>query len=85
MPVAMNCVSVPAAALGLVGDTWSKLSVAEVTVSVVLTDFIPNVAVIVVEPATTEVAKPFALTAATDAVSESQATEAVRSWLVPSE
>ena len=84
IPVAANCLEVPSAMLGLVGEIWIEDSVAEVTVSVVLPDFPPKVAVIVGEPAATEVAKPFELMAATEVEDEDQVTESVRSWLVPS-
>jgi hypothetical protein len=44
--------------LGLVGVTVMDTSVAEVTVSAVDPDILPDTAVIVVEPAATEVASP---------------------------
>jgi hypothetical protein len=67
---------------GLAGVTFMDTSVAEVTVSVVDPDILPDVAVIVVEPAATDVAKPLELAAllmdATPAVDEPQVTAVVR-------
>jgi hypothetical protein len=75
--------------LGLVGETWIDTSVAEVTVSMVLPDLPPNVAVIVVEPEATTVARPLEpavlLIVAAAGSDELQVTAAVRSWLVLSE
>jgi hypothetical protein len=91
MPIAVNCLVVPKAMLGLVGETWIEDSVtrAEFTVNVDVPEVTPSVAVIVAEPAATEVASPMEpgalLTVATDGVNEFQVTEAVRSWLVPLE
>ena len=58
VPVAVNCFDVPSAMLGLVGVTDIDTSVAEVTASEVDPDILPDVAVIVVEPAATDVALP---------------------------
>jgi hypothetical protein len=75
--------------LGLAGVTVMDTSVAEVTVSVVDPDILPDIAVIVVEPAATDVAKPLEpaalLTAATAAVDEFQVTAVVKSCVVLSE
>ena len=77
--------------LGSVGVTWIEDSVieAEATVSKVAPDFVPNVAVIVVDPAATEVAIPLdpavLLTMADAVFDEVHVADAVRSWLVPSE
>jgi hypothetical protein len=75
--------------LGLVGVTAIDRSVAEVTVSVVDPDVLPNVAVIVVEPADADVASPLELAAllmaATSAADEFQVTVVVRFCVVPSE
>jgi hypothetical protein len=64
-------------------------SVAEVTVSVVDPDMLPDVAVIVVEPAATEVANPLELAAllmaATTVADELQVTVVVKSCVVLSE
>src|SRR2546428_456471 len=58
VPVAVNCRVVPFAMLGLVGVTVIVDRVAAVTVSVVLPETPPKVAVIVVVPAATDVARP---------------------------
>jgi hypothetical protein len=69
--------------LGLAGVIAMDTSVAGVTVNVVDPDVLPNVAVIVVEPAVTDVARPLEpdalLMVATPAVSEFQVTDVVRS------
>jgi hypothetical protein len=59
--------------------------VEEVTVKGVLPDIFPDVAVIVVEPGATAVARPPLLIVATEVSKELQLTLAVRSWLDPSE
>jgi hypothetical protein len=75
--------------LGLVGVTTMDTSVAGVTVSMVDPDILPDVAVIVVEPAAAEVASPLVpavlSTAATAAADELQVTDSVRSCVVLSE
>jgi hypothetical protein len=87
--MAVNCRVVPLTMLGLIGVTAIDTSVAEVTVSVVNPDILPDVAVIVVEPAATDVAKPLELAAllmdATPAVDELQVTAVVRFCVVLSE
>ena len=80
MPVAVNCLVVPRAMLGLVGVSWIETSVAGVTVSVVWPDTPENVAVIVVEPVAPEVASPVELIVATAVLDESHVTDALRSW-----
>jgi hypothetical protein len=89
VPMAVNCWVVPNAMLGPVGVTVRDTSVAEVTVRVVDPEILPDVAVIVVEPAATEVARPFEptalLIAATPAVDELQVTAVVRFCVVLSE
>jgi hypothetical protein len=71
--------------LGLVGVTVRETRVAGVTVSVVDADTPLKVALIVVEPALTDVASPFEpaalLMVATPVDEELQVTEAVRSWV----
>jgi len=66
-----------------------ETSVAEVTVSVVDPDRVPDVAVIVVEPAATDVASPIepvvVLILAIDDADELQTTSAVRFCVVLSE
>ncbi len=74
VPVAANCLVVPLAMLGLVGVTASDTSVAGVTVSVSDPDMLPDVAVIVVEPAATATAMPELLIVATPVFDELQVT-----------
>jgi len=85
----VNGTVVPSARLGFVGVTWIDDSVAVVTVRVELPEAPPNVAVIVVEPSATAVARPLEpavlLTVATASNEELQVTDAVRSWLVLSD
>ena len=82
MPVAVNCFVVPSAVLGLTGVTAMETSVGGVTVSVVEPDKLPEVAVIIVEPAATEEASPLEprvlLIAATDVDDELHVTDPVR-------
>jgi hypothetical protein len=89
VPVAANCWVVPKAMLGLMGVTVMNTSVAEVTVSVVDPDMLPDIAVTIVEPAATDVARPLEptalLMAATAAFDEFHVTAAVRSCIVLSE
>ena len=85
MPVAVNCRLVPFAILGLVGVTAIDVSVAAVTVRVVVPLTAPRVAVIVVEPSATAVALP--LSAALEMVAvavddEVQVTAAVKGWVL---
>jgi hypothetical protein len=84
-PVAMNCLVVPLALVGLDGVIERDVRVAGVTVRVVDPDLPPNVAVIVVEPAATVLANPDALIVATPVFDESQPTEAVKFCVVLSE
>ena len=85
VPVAVNCWVVPSAMLGLVGVTEMDTSVAVVTVRVVDPEMLPDVAVIVVVPAATEVAFPLEPMVATDVVDELHVTDVVRSCVVLSE
>jgi hypothetical protein len=75
--------------LELVGVIARDTSTAEVTVRVADPDMLPDVAVIVVEPAATDVAKPLEpaalLMAATPAADEFQVTAVVRFCVVLSE
>ena len=88
-PVAVNCCFVPFAMPALAGETEIDRSVAGFTVSVVEPEMLVQVAVIVVVPAPTEVARPFEpdvlLMVATPVSDEVQVTYAVRSCVVPSE
>jgi predicted nucleic acid-binding protein len=89
VPVAVNCLDVPSAKLGLVGVTAIETSVAGVTVNVELPETLPDVAEIVVEPVDTEVANPFdpaaLLIAATAVLDDFQVTPDVRFCVEPSE
>lgn len=75
--------------LGMVGVIATDSSVALVTVNFVVPLTLPDVAVIMVEPAATEVASPSEpaalLIVATPGVEELQVTTAVRSFVVLSE
>jgi hypothetical protein len=62
--------------LGFAGVTTIELSVAAVTVRVVLPDFEPKVAAIADVPAVIAVARPLALTVATVVVPEDHVTDA---------
>jgi hypothetical protein len=85
----VNCLPVPFAMLGLAGVIARDTRVAGFTVRVVVVDMFPDVAVIVVEPAVIDVARPFEpaalLMAATAVLDELQVTDAVRFWVVLSE
>ncbi len=58
VPVAVNCCVVPRAIAGLAGVTAIDTRAAAVTVSVVEPETEPEVAVMVVDPAATLVARP---------------------------
>ena len=79
----MNCRVVPLIILGRLGEMDSVTSVVAFTVSVVEADTPPDVTVIVVDPAATEVANPFdpaaLLMVATPASEELHAAVLVRS------
>ena len=77
MPIAVNCRVSPIGTLGLAGVTNMEERVAELTVKVVLPEILPEVAVILVEPAEKAVARPLLLTVATDGSEELQTTCAV--------
>ncbi len=87
--MAVNCFVAPVATDGLRGVTEIDVSVAAVTVNEVDPDMLPDVAVIVVEPAATGVATPLEpaalLIAATPVLEELQVTVVVRFWVEPSE
>ena len=89
VPVAVNCLVVPSAMLGLIGVIAMDTSVAEVTVRTVDPDTSPDVAVMVVEPEDAEVARPLVpavlLMAATAVAEEFQVTVVVISCVVLSE
>ena len=81
----MNCCVPPTRMLGLEGVTATDCSTGAVTVSVVLAEMAPSVAVIFAAPAVTPDARPAPLTIATAVVPEDQATKALMSRNVPSE
>ena len=83
--MAVNCFVFPTGMLGLTGVTVMEDKVAEVTVRSVFPEILPEIAVIVVVPAATAVARPVLLTVAIDVLEELQVTWVVISWLVPSE
>lgn len=86
VPIAENCSVVPAAMLPLTGVTAMDLSIALVTGRVVEPVMVPNVAVIVVGPAATALARPpLAVMVALEVSEELQVTCVVRSWDVLSE
>ncbi len=85
VPVAVNCRVVPLAMLGLAGVIDRDTSVADVTVSVVDPEMLPDVALIVVEPAAFDEAKPEALIVAAPVLDDIQVTDVVKSWVVLSE
>lgn len=58
VPVAMSCAVNPTAIPGLTGVTAMETKVAFLTISVVVAEMLPDVAVIVLLPAATEVASP---------------------------
>src|SRR5436190_1152680 len=84
VPVAVNCFVVPAAMDGVAGETAIETRCAGTTVRTVVSVNEPTVAVMVVEPAATVVAKPELSIVATASADEVQATPLARSWLVPS-
>jgi hypothetical protein len=89
VPVAVNCWLVPKAMLGLVGVTAMETSAAGVTVKVVLPVIPLELAVIVVAPGVSDVAKPMdpaeLSIVAIDVEDELQLTRVVTSFVVPSE
>jgi hypothetical protein len=85
VPVAANCWVAPILILGVGGVRDMEDRVADVTVRVVLPEVLPELAVTVVVPKATAVARPLLLTVATAGFDEFQVTWEVRSWVVPSE
>ena len=83
-PVAANCCVVPATMPGVVGVTSMEVMVVPVTVSVVVPEMLPEVAVMVVVPPPTAVARPVVLMDAVAVVDELQVTSAEISSLLPS-
>ncbi len=82
LPVAVNCWMDPTS---MPGVTTMEDRAAEVTVRVVLTEILPEVAVMVAVPGATAMARPLLVTVATDVFDEPQVTCVAISWLVPSE
>jgi len=84
--VAVNCCVVPFVRVGLAGVTVIETRVTAFTVSVVFPETLPSVAVIMVVPAATDVARPFdplaLLIVATPGLDELQVTWVVRSCIV---
>ena len=85
MPVAVNCWVPPTGMLGLGGVTDMEDRAAEVTVRAALPETIPEVAVMIVAPAATAVARPLLLTVTTKIFDELQVICVVILKLVPSE
>jgi hypothetical protein len=89
IPKAVNGTLVPLARERPAGVTAIEVSTADVTVTAVVPDTPPRVAVIVALPAPIPVTRPWLpgalLTVASDGAEETQVTNAVRFWVVPSE
>lgn len=88
VPVAVNCWVVPRAIAGLAGVMAMETRAAAVTVSVVEPAIEPEVAVMVVDPGATLVARPWLpealLIVAIPAVAELHCTVCVMFWVLPS-
>ena len=86
VPVAVNCCVSPLGTDGFTGATAIVCNVAAVTVSVSAAEVTPSkLAVMLLVPTPTPVARPAALTVATDIVAELQVTWLVMSCWLPSE
>ena len=85
VPVAVNCCILPAATEGVAGVTCIDCSVVAVTVSVVLPLIAPEVAVMIVVPASKVVARPVLSIVAFAGVPLVQVTLLVISAVEPSE
>ena len=72
MQVAVSCRVAPTAIVGVAGVTDINCRVAAVTVSIVLPETLPDVAVMTDEPAPTPVARPLATTVAAEVVPDVQ-------------
>ncbi len=72
-------------ALVSAGSQAKLIVPAKVTVKVVFSEILPEIAVMVAVPAATALARPLLLTFATDVSDELQSTSLVISWRVPSE
>jgi len=83
IPVALNCCVVLLGMLGVIGVITREVRVLDDTVSVVLFDIIPDVAVMVEAPAEKPVASPSSLIVATDVFEELQATaDVISPWVL---
>ena len=87
MPVAVICCVVFTGIVGIAGETVIEFKVAAVVVTVIVLvpEKLPDVAVIVAEPAASPVAITAPLTSTTLEFDELQVTKEVRSLLDPSE
>jgi hypothetical protein len=79
----VNC-SVPLGASVAVEGVTAIETSGLITIKVVVPTMLPDVAVMLVDPAATEVAKPAVLIVATDWVAESQLAAEVRTFVLPS-
>jgi hypothetical protein len=84
VPVAVMAWVVPLASDGEAGVTAIDTNVGNETVMVVAPLTLPNVAVTVLAPCASAVARPPPVMEATDVNAEVQATELVKSWVLPS-
>jgi hypothetical protein len=84
VPVAVNCSVLPFAIEGFAGVTAIDISVAEVTVSTVEPLTLPEIAMIVLDPAAFAVAIPPGAIVAVFVFWDCQLTEALRSFVEPS-
>jgi hypothetical protein len=84
LPTAVNWWAVPSAMDGIAGLTAMETRCAGTTVNVLVSLNAPTVAVMVVEPAATVVAKPEPLIVAAAVDEEAQLTPLDKSWLLPS-
>jgi hypothetical protein len=83
VPVAVNCFVVPTAMLELAGVIATDTNVALLTLSEAVPVTEPEVALIVADPAPTEVASPEALTVTVPGADDDHVTD-VKSWVLPS-
>jgi hypothetical protein len=79
VPVAVNCCVSPFGTLGLAGVTFTEIKTPGVTVSVVESERLPNVAVIFEVPTISVVANPAPEIVATEGVADAHVTWLVRS------
>ncbi len=85
MPEAVNCLVPLPGTLGFAGVMDIEDMVARFTLKVVFPEILPKVAVMVVVPAATAVARPLPSTVTTDELEEIQVTCVVKSLVVPLE